>query len=121
MEMMIVTTSNFDYPDVITKAVEKKRKREIEIDEERAKQAMELLRAENRLKLAQRMKIVRVAEAEAESTFNKILSSSLTSKYLKMREIEAIKILYENVKPGDKVIVTNGNSVSPMITTGVSR
>jgi len=77
MEAVLVTTSNFDYPEVITKAVEKKRRREIEIDEVKAKQAKELLMANNRLKLAQKMKAVRVAEAQAASAFNKILNGSL--------------------------------------------
>ena len=115
MEMTLVNTSNFDYPDVITKAVEKKRTREIQIDEERAKQAMVLLQADNRLKLAQKMKVVRTAEAEAESIFNRILSGSLTDRYLRLREIEAKKVLYENVSAGDKVIVTGGGNVSHLV------
>ena len=101
---------------MITKAVEKKRRREIEIDEERAKQAKELLMAENRLKLAQKLKVTRTAEAEAEAVFNRILSGSLSDKYLRMREIEAMRILYERVGVGDKVIVSDG-PVMPMVGT----
>lgn len=115
MELRMLATSNFDYPDVITKAVEKKRRREIEIQEEKAKQAMELLKAENRLKIAQKMKIVRVAEAEAEAAYVKILGNALTDKYLKMREIEARAKLYERAGEGDKVIVTEGQNVTPFV------
>ncbi len=106
LEVVTVSTSNFDYPDVITKAVEKKRKREIELQEEKAKQAMELLRADNRLKIAEKMKIVRAAEAEADAVYVQILGKSLNSNYLAWKRIERDVKLYERVGPGDKVIVS---------------
>ncbi len=115
MAVNMIVSSNYDYPDVITRAMEKKRQREIEIDEEKAKQAVELLKANNRLKIAQKMKITRAAEAQAESAYNKILGNSLTQKYLKLRDIEAKLKLYDNVGPGDKVIVTG--SAVPLINT----
>jgi len=115
MEVVTVTTSNFDYPDVITAAVEKKRQREIEIEEEKANQAKELLKAENRLKLAEKMKQVKAAEAEADAVAIQIMGVSLTDKYLKWKEIERDVLLYTNVGPGDKVIVTNGNKVVPVV------
>lgn len=119
VEVVMAVTSNFDYPEVITAAVEKRRKKEIEIDEEKAKQAMELLKADNRLKVAQKMKTVRTAEAEAEAVYFRILGKALTSNYLSLREIEAKVSLYQNVGKGDKVIVTQpGTPVMPMIGTG---
>jgi len=120
LEVVTVTTSNFDYPDVITKAVEKKRKREIELQEEKAKQAMELLRADNRLKIAEKMKIVRAAEAQADAGYIQILGKSLNSNYLEWKRIERDRLLYERVGPGDKVIVSG--SVLPIVDTrGVSK
>lgn len=71
MEITMVTTSNFDYPDIIIRAFEKKRQREIKIQEERTRQAIKLLQAENRLKIAQKMKVARTAEAEAEAVYIK--------------------------------------------------
>lgn len=105
MEVTMIATSNFDYPEVITKAVEKKRAREIAIKEEEAKQRMEMLRAENRQKIAEKMKTVRVAEAEAEAAYNKITGQSLTNEYLKLREIEAQQRFYDNIGKNDKVIM----------------
>ena len=105
MEVVMVATSNFDYPQVITAAVEKRRQKEIEIDEEKAKQAMELLRAENRLKIAQKMKIVRASEAEAEAAYTKIMGNALTDRFIALKAVEANMKLYENVAPGDKVII----------------
>jgi hypothetical protein len=115
MVVTAVTTSNFDYPKVITAAVEKKRQREIEIEEEKANQAKELLKAENRLKLAQKMKMVKAAEAQADAIGIQILGKSLTTRYLEWKKIERDKLLYEKVGVGDKVIITNGNAVTPII------
>jgi hypothetical protein len=116
MEVVMVATSNFDYPEVITAAVEKRRQKEIEIDEEKAKQAMELLRAENRLKIAQKMKIVRASEAEAEAAYIKIMGSALTGRYIELKAVEANLKLYETVGAGDKVIVAPpGTGVMPYV------
>jgi hypothetical protein len=115
MELALITTSNFDYPQVITDAVTNTRRREIEISEEEAKQAMELLRADNRMKLAEKMRQVRAAEADAEAAFINRVGKALTDRYLRLREIEAQRALYDNVQAGDKVIVTNGHAVQPMI------
>jgi regulator of protease activity HflC (stomatin/prohibitin superfamily) len=115
LEITLIATSNFDYPDVITRAVEKKREREISIEEEKAKQAVELLKADNRLKIAQKMKAVRAAEAEADAVAIQILGKSLTDKYLALKRIERDMILYRKVQQGDKVIITNGNLVAPIV------
>jgi len=113
MEIVSVVSSNFDYPEIITKAVEKKRKREIEIGEEKAKQAVALLRIDNRMKIAQKMKQVRAAEAQAESVAFKILGDSMTPKYLAFRQKENEKILYS--KAGTQLVVLGGNGVRPLI------
>jgi regulator of protease activity HflC (stomatin/prohibitin superfamily) len=114
MELAAVQTSNFDYPKVITAAVERKRKKEIEIKEEEAKQAMELLQAENRLKVAQKLKAARAAEAEAEAAYVGILGRSLTANFLRLKDIEARRVLYERVGEGDKVIT---GAATPMVGT----
>lgn len=105
MIVTMVATSNFDYPEVITNAVTKRRAREIAIQEEEAKQKMEMLRAVNRQKIAEKMKTVRVAEAQAEASYNKITGTSLTPAYLELRKIEAQLKFYENIGQNDKVIM----------------
>jgi hypothetical protein len=126
IQLTMLATSNFDYPDVITTAVEKKRKREIEIGEEKAKQAMELLKVENRLKIAQKEKITRAAEAEAEAVYFEVLGKKVgIENYIKIRNIEAHKVLYQKVGVGDKVIVTGGNGngvgIMPLLNLASSR
>lgn len=115
VKITLIATSNFDYPDVITKAVEDKRRREIEIETEKATQAMEILKLDNRKILAQKRKQVRATEAEAEAVYVTVMGKALTSDYLKLREIERDITLYEKVSPGDKVIVTGNGNVTPLI------
>lgn len=115
MEVTMVAASNFDYPDVITKAVEKRRAREIAIQEEEAKQRMEMLRAENRQKIAEKMKTVRVAEAEAEAAYNQITGRSLTPEYLQLRQIEAQLKFFGSIGANDKVIMVPSEGGMPMM------
>ena len=120
VEITMLVTSNLDYPDVITDAMEAKRKREIGIEQEKAQQAIELLKVENRLKIAQKEKITRAAEAEAEGAYNQVMARSLSDKYLKLRGIEAKLKLYETIGPNDKIIVTDGSSITPMLNVNPS-
>lgn len=115
MEVTMVATSNFDYPLVITKAVEKRRAREIAIQEEKAKQAMAMLQATNRQKIAEKMKTVRVAEAEAEAAYNKITGESLTDSYLHLRTIEAQQRFFDKIGANDKVIMVPSQGGFPMM------
>lgn len=105
MHVNMVASSNYDYPDIITKSMEKKRQREIEIKEEEAKQAVKLLQASNRQKLAQKMIVVRAAEGRAEAAYLKQVAPVLNSNYVKLRQIEAMTPMYDKVGAGDKVIV----------------
>jgi hypothetical protein len=116
VKISLVATSNFDYPKVITDAVEQKRKREIDIETEKAIQAMELLKLENRKILAQKKKQVRATEAEAEAVYVRVMGKALTDDYLRLRAIERDITLYKKVGPGDKVIVTGGSGgIVPLV------
>lgn len=106
VELTLVVSSNMDFPDIITKAVEKKREREIAIGQERAEQAMKMLKAENkqavallamknRKKLAQMRKEVRAAEAEAENAYELIRAKGIQEKYLKLLRLENQRLLYK--------------------------
>lgn len=111
MTINMVASSNYDYPDVITKAMETKREREIEIEQEKARQAVKLLQADNRMKLAQKMVVVRAAEGRAEAAYLKQIAPALTKNYVELRRIEAQKPMYEKVGAGDKVIIGSGDAV----------
>jgi|GEM_PF-4323291 len=122
MELIAAYTSNFDYPDVITQAVEKKRKKQIEIQEEEARQAMKLLQAKNRQEIAEKEKQVRAAEAEAEAAYIAIVGRAITPEYLdrmriqvEQQRIEAQRVAYDKVGPGDKVIITGEGAAIPVV------
>lgn len=115
MTLVAAYPSNFDYPEVITNAVEARRKREIQVKEEEAKQTIELLKAENRREIADQMKVVRTKEAQAEAAYIQIVGSAITQNYLRRLEVQAQERLYDRVAPGDKVIVTGNGSAIPMV------
>lgn len=104
VEVTFVVTSNIDYPKSITAARIRAKERQLKIKEEKAKQEVALLQADNRLKIAQKTKAARVAEAEGEAAYNTILAKSLSPAYLKLRALESQLVLYKNVGKGDKVI-----------------
>ena len=109
IDVVTVVTSNFDYPDIITEAQEKKKQREIQLEEEDANQALKMKQMQNRKLLAEENKIVRMKEAEAEEIYNRIVGSSLTQAYLKLRALENQNILYST--PGvEKIIVPEGST-----------
>lgn len=106
----LAKVSNIDFPKIITAAKEGAMERRELIQKEKAQMAVELLKLENRQKLAEKEKIVRMKEAEAERIYNQIVGKGLTANYLKLREIENNAILYKRVGAGDKVLfnATNG-------------
>lgn len=106
-----VSLSNFDYPEIITRAQEIKKKREVDIQAEGAQQALDLLRMDNRMKLAEKAKVVRAVEAEAEATYLRILGKAVSNNYLKLRTIEANQTLYERVGEGDKMIFNSSGAI----------
>ena len=122
IELIAAYTSNFDYPDVITKAVERKREKQIEIQEEEARQAMKLLQAKNRQAVAKAERVTKAMEAEAEAAYMKIIGDALTPTYLdrlkiqvEQQKVQALETLYSKVGQGDKIIMTNGTEVIPVV------
>lgn len=112
IEIVTVVTNNYDYPDIVTKAQEKRKEREIALQEEEAKQALELKRIENREVIAEKEIIVRGKEARAEAIYIQILGSALTERYIKLKAIENQKALYNQA--GNKTIIVPEGS-KPMV------
>ncbi|MBT4376717.1 hypothetical protein HOD29_05060 [archaeon] len=110
LELRQVTTSNFDYPILITNSVEEIKKLEIAIGEEKARQARLLQDYTNRLKLAQKRKARRAKEAIAEKGFIFNINVNLTDSYLDLREIEAQKKLYGVLGEANTVVI-GGKSI----------
>jgi hypothetical protein len=132
MDVVAIYLDNFDYPDVVTDAMTLTKKRQQEIKQREAQKAVDLLDASARREVAEQEKATRVAEAEKEAAYNRIVADSVTPAYIRLREIEleiakveAQKILYKNVGQGDKVIVVGGGAqgapVMPIIQSAAAR
>lgn len=117
MELTELVLTNFDYPDEIEAAMKEKKIREIAIDKEKKTQAIKLLKADNRLKIAMKNKVVRAAEAQAEVAYIRIVGAGLNKNFLTLKKIEADKILYEKIGAGDKLIM-DAKASGIMINTG---
>jgi hypothetical protein len=114
VEINMIASSNYDYPDVITTAMEKKREREIAVQQEAANQALKLLQATNRQKMAQKMIIVRAAEGKAEAAYLRQIAPVISKNYVELRRIETRAPMWEKIAPGDKVII-DARDVIPVI------
>ena len=96
LEVSDVTLANISYPPVITQAVEKQQERELDIVTEKNQQAIEMLKKENQLKLADADYAIRVKKAEAVREENRITSEGLNTTLLHYRNLEVMEKLAES-------------------------
>jgi hypothetical protein len=135
VEILEVMVSNIDPPKVISDAIEKAKRREVEIKEEKAKaakkelkekndqklkmlaeknkQAMKMLVAKNKLALAKMRKAVIAEQAEAEGLRMRILGKYANAAYFKLRQLDNDEILYRNAK--STVVKNKGDRVTPIV------
>lgn len=97
-----ITINNMDFPEVVTKAQEIKKTRQVEIATEEAQQKKKLIVAKNSLEIAEIQAAKQLLEAKAMADSNKILSNSITPEYLEYKRIEAMK---EMAKKGDLIMM----------------
>ncbi|MBT4376718.1 hypothetical protein HOD29_05065 [archaeon] len=109
VEVIKVVISNLDYPEDITRGLERKRKEEFDFAKQEAKNALELLIEDNNLRLADKSIITRGAEAEADGEYMKILGTAVTPKYLRLKRIENMELLYSKLSSINNVIVSTEN------------
>jgi len=96
LEVSDVTLANISYPPVITQAVEKQQERELAIVTEKNQQAIEMLKKENQLKLADADYAIRVKKAEAVREENRITSEGLSTTLLHYRNLEVMEKLADS-------------------------
>lgn len=121
MTLTSLETSNFDFPKVVTNAVEQAKKREMEIREEKAKNAIATLRKENQLRLdildadnrqavAIKMKTVRKTEAEAEAVYMDVIGRSVTPNYIRIRQVEASIPFWKAAGKNTNTVISDGTT-----------
>lgn len=91
--LMKINTSNFDYPEVVTNAVELKRKTQIEIETEKATQEKNLLKKENAFKLAEQDYKIDTLKAKTIADAILIIADALVNhpEYLEWHRVQNLK------------------------------
>lgn len=135
VEIKEVMISNIDPPPVISNAIEKAKRREVEIQEEKSKQAKKELRekntqklkmmkeknqqaiaileAKNKMALAKLRKSVIAEEAEAEGLKMRILGKYANAAYFRLRALENEQLLYGRATL--TLVKNKGDRVSPIV------
>ena len=96
LEMSNVTLANIDYPDVIDKAIEAQQERKLAIETEANQQAVEMVKKENELKLAQADYEIRMTRAKALRDENKTTAEGLNPMLLEYRRLEVLESMTKN-------------------------
>lgn len=102
LKVKYVTVNNLDFPPIVTRAQESKKKMQVEIETEKANQAKKLLVAETSFAIAHFETAKQLLDAQGVADANKILSNSITPGYLEYKRIEAMKNM---AKTGDLIMM----------------
>lgn len=94
--MSNITLANIQYPDVITKAIEAQQERKLAIETEANNQAVEMVKKENELKLAQADYEIRMTRAKALRDENKTTAEGLNPMLLEYRRLEVLESMTKN-------------------------
>lgn len=96
LEVSNITLANIQYPDVITKAIEAQQERKLAIETEANNQAVEMVKKENELKLAQADYEIRMTKAKALRDENKTTAEGLNPMLLEYRRLEVLESMTKN-------------------------
>lgn len=96
LEVSNFTLGGLQYPDVITKAIEKQSERKLAIETEANEQAIETVKRTNQLELAQLDRDVQMTKAQTLRDANAITSAGLSEMLLKYRALEVQEKMAEN-------------------------
>ncbi len=91
LQVKRVTVGNLDFPDVITKAQERKAQMRVEIETARAEGQKTAARAQADLQLAKIRASKEMLEAQAISDANRIIAASISPQYLAYKQILAME------------------------------
>lgn len=96
LEVSNITLANIVYPEVITKAIEAQQERKLAIETEANNQAVEMVKKENELKLAQADYEIRMTRAKALRDENKTTAEGLNPMLLEYRRLEVLESMTKN-------------------------
>ena len=96
LEFSDVALGNIKYPDVITKAVEANKERELFIKKEQAQAEIDLLQKTNQKRIADADYEVQITKAKTVRDQNKLIADGVTPALLEYRKWEVIEKLQDN-------------------------
>jgi hypothetical protein len=105
LEISNIALGNVQYPEVVTEAVEMNEKRRLDIEKEKATQAIELLKRKNQQALALADYDIQITEAKAIRDKNKIIGEGITPELIKLRQLDV------QVKMAEAMSKQGNNSV----------
>lgn len=85
--------ANVQFPEVIVKAKELAKEREVAIETARADKLVSIEKAEAALEIAKKDRLVRIEKAKTIQQENRITANSVTDKYLKYRQLEVLELI----------------------------
>lgn len=96
IEVSDVALGDIAYPDVVTKAVETAKERDLAIKKEEAQAKIDLTKKKNERLLAEADYQIKLTRAKAIRDSNKIIGEGITDALLKLRALEVQEIMAEN-------------------------
>ena len=96
LEISNITLGNIQYPSVVTTAIEMTEKRRLDIEKEKANQAIELLKRKNQQALALADYDIEMTKAKAIRDKNRIIGEGITEALIKLKQLEVQEAMGKN-------------------------
>lgn len=96
IKLLQLGLADVQFPEVIVKAKEIAKEREVEIEKAQAERQIALTRAEAELELAKKDRLVRLEKARTIKEENELTSQSVTNKYLEYKKLEVMEKIAES-------------------------
>lgn len=96
LEISDVALGSIKYPEVVTKAINAAKERDLAIKKEEAQAKIMLVKKKNERALAEADYQIKITIAKAIRDSNKIIGSNITTQLLDLKRIEAIKLMAKN-------------------------
>tara|TARA_R110000744_G_C19371770_1_gene563241 strand:+ start:77659 stop:78510 length:852 start_codon:yes stop_codon:yes gene_type:complete len=96
LEMSNVTLGSIEYPPTITEAIQAQAERRLAIETEQNQQAIEMVKRQNQLELAEADYEIRMTKARAVRDENKTTGDGLSAQLIQYRQLEVLERMAEN-------------------------
>lgn len=96
LQISDVALGNIQYPDLVTKAVEQAKERELAIKKEQAQAEIELTKKKNERLLAEAQYQIEITKAKAVRDKNKIIGEGVTPELIELRRLEVLEAMAAN-------------------------